>query len=116
MPIYSREQLLAFMPEDGTYLVTAVGLSNVAFKRITQDRGYQIGYDELARTGVESPSGFVSDGDMVGRWTDEGRVYLDRTVLFVGPEDLALGIAETYNQQCIWDWATSTAIANPNYY
>ena len=87
---------------DGTFL-----FSGDRLYRIESLAGYEVAYGPCTNPAHENPQAYLSDGDRIGFWYNaETEVWdLDRTMLIVGPRDMAATIAGALDQQSFWGWA-----------
>ena len=106
MPMFTKAEIEAITPDlDGTYVWN--GSSLLAERPVI---GFEVGYDEILNAGTEVESVFLSYGDRIGRWTSpEGRVVWDRTAHVIAPFGVAWTLADSFQQEAIYDWATGKA-------
>ena len=106
MPMFTKAEIEAITPDlDGTYVWNGSAL--LADSPVT---GFEVGYDEILNAGSEVESVFLQYGDRIGRWTSpEGRVVWDRTAHVIAPFGVAWSLAESFSQECIFDWSTGKA-------
>lgn len=99
-------------PIDGTYRIIPswIGSQRVWMaERIQETAGYEVAY----RSAQEGPN-LIHSQDRWGAWVSGGILYLDRTAHVVGPLGVALDMARTYAQECVWSWAQSATIDATN--
>lgn len=79
--------------------------------RIEETAGYEVAYTEV----LDAPNlDRIELSDRFGVWSDNGKLYLDRTMHISGlgnAAGAALDVARTFNQKSIWGWARSECIS-----
>ncbi len=107
--------------EDGTYRVEfaqgndQVWENGMTLRRVAPNWGYAIGYDEIIPTPhlQGEKKYYLGEGDLIGAWTDpeDGKLYLDRVVIFDGPRDMALNLGAEHGQKAIYDFSRGVTLS-----
>ena len=82
--------------EDGTYVNAGGKLA-----RVESDLGFEVAWASIP----EGEPVTLSNAECIGVWhSEDGTVYLYRTVRVFGTLEAALSIAEKFDQLAIWSW------------
>lgn len=106
--INSKEKINGLhLPTDGTY--------DKGIHQVSLSSGYQVSFfrPEITNTQIQSCLDAFKDScgrPYVGKWQGDSEISYN-----VGSKALAMGIAEIFNQESIWDWSGNKAIANPSH-